>query len=114
MARKDKTGVPDHTTFPAYFYGPEGQSAIFDSAEEVPSGWADHPSAFAEQEQEETVGRQPRDEVTDDSFYNAMSMDELRKHLTGKGIEFHPSAKREKLISLLRTARPESGTGSEN
>lgn len=97
------------TTYPAWFYGPEGQSAIFDAEGEVPEGWMDHPGAFAEQEHDEVVGRQPTDEVVDDSFYQAMSMDELRKHLTGKNIDFHPSAKREKLISLLRTARPEQG-----
>lgn len=26
-------------TFPAWFNGPKGESAIFDSAEEVPTGW---------------------------------------------------------------------------
>jgi hypothetical protein len=31
-------------TFPAWFYGPDGQSAICDSADAVPKGWADHPS----------------------------------------------------------------------
>lgn len=113
MAKKPQkpkaSGPTADTTYPAWFYGPEGQSAIFDAENEVPDGWMDHPSAFAEQEQEEPVGRQPTDTATDDSFYNAMSMDELRKHLTGKNIDFHPSAKREKLISLLRTAKPEQG-----
>ena len=30
-------------TFPAWFYGPDGQSAICESADDVPKGWADHP-----------------------------------------------------------------------
>lgn len=103
--------VPDHTTFPAWFYGPDGQSAIFESAEEVPSGWRDHPAAFAEkgQEQEAPAGRQPTDVADDDAFYQAMSMDELRKALTAKNIAFHPAAKKEKLIALLKTARPDPG-----
>jgi len=30
--------------FPSWMYGPNGASAVFKSAEEVPAGWADHPS----------------------------------------------------------------------
>lgn len=30
--------------FPSYRYGPDGQSAVFNSAAEVPKGWEDHPS----------------------------------------------------------------------
>jgi hypothetical protein len=103
----------DKSTFPAWFFGPEGESAIFDTAEEVPSGWKDSPAAFADQKQEKVEGRQPADAVTDDSFYEAMGMEELRRQLKGKGIEFHPAAKKEKLISLLKSARP-SDTLTEN
>lgn len=31
-------------TFPAWFYGPDGASGVFDCADNVPQGWADHPS----------------------------------------------------------------------
>lgn len=104
-----KSRIPEDTTWPAWFYGPEGQSRIFDSAEEVPSGWADHPSAFAEQGTEADAGRAPEDVVEDTPLYNAMSMDELRKHLDGKNISYAPTASKQKLISLLRTARPDQG-----
>jgi hypothetical protein len=30
--------------FPAWFYGPKGESQIFQSGKEVPSGWKDHPA----------------------------------------------------------------------
>jgi hypothetical protein len=30
--------------FPAWYYGPEGQSDVFERAEDVPEGWQDHPS----------------------------------------------------------------------
>lgn len=34
-----------HTqNFPAWFYGPNGESQIFQSEGEIPSGWQDHPS----------------------------------------------------------------------
>lgn len=35
-------------SYPAWFYGPNGQSAVFDSDVEVPAGWQDHPSKVAE------------------------------------------------------------------
>jgi hypothetical protein len=31
-------------SYPAWFYGPNGQSQIFQSDNEVPAGWQDHPS----------------------------------------------------------------------
>lgn len=30
--------------FPAWFYGPNGQSQIFNSEDEIPKGWVDHPA----------------------------------------------------------------------
>lgn len=31
-------------TFPSWRFGPGGKSAVFDRAEDVPEGWADHPA----------------------------------------------------------------------
>jgi hypothetical protein len=37
--------APDgHSSWPAWFYGPNNQSDTFSSPEEVPAGWVDHPS----------------------------------------------------------------------
>lgn len=33
--------------FPAWRYGPNGEESIFATPDQVPKGWADHPSAFA-------------------------------------------------------------------
>lgn len=33
-----------HQNFPAWRYGPDGQSAVFDSEADVPNGWEDHPT----------------------------------------------------------------------
>jgi hypothetical protein len=30
--------------WPAWFYGPNGASQVFENEKDVPSGWADHPS----------------------------------------------------------------------
>lgn len=32
--------------FPAWFYGPDGEAAIFAAADEIPEGWVDTPAAF--------------------------------------------------------------------
>lgn len=34
--------------FPRWYYGPDGQSKIFERGEEVPEGWEDHPSKVKE------------------------------------------------------------------
>lgn len=31
-------------TFPSWRYGPDGQARVFTRADDVPVGWADHPS----------------------------------------------------------------------
>lgn len=37
--------APDHTgDGPAYFYGPDGESAVFHPGDAIPDGWQDHPS----------------------------------------------------------------------
>ena len=33
--------------WPSCFYGPNGEAEVFASAEDVPAGWADHPSKVA-------------------------------------------------------------------
>lgn len=30
--------------WPAWRYGPNGQSAVFESEDDVPKGWVDHPT----------------------------------------------------------------------
>ncbi len=36
----------DGNFWPSWRYGPDGQGKIFNSADEVPKGWKDHPGAF--------------------------------------------------------------------
>jgi len=40
---KDKK-IEKGTEFPAWYYGPGGVGKVFDSADEVPAGWVDHPA----------------------------------------------------------------------
>lgn len=43
---KRRQGPPPYVfqAWPSWRYGPDGQSEIFQSEDEVPSGWEDHPS----------------------------------------------------------------------
>jgi hypothetical protein len=34
--------------WPAWYYGPGGVGQVFDSADEVPAGWVDHPADAAD------------------------------------------------------------------
>lgn len=36
--------MSDKQNWPAWFYGPNGQSQVFENEKDVPSGWADHPT----------------------------------------------------------------------
>lgn len=38
----------EKVSWPAYFYGPQGQAQVFQSEAEVPKGWEDHPSKHGE------------------------------------------------------------------
>lgn len=65
----------EYVAFPAWFYGPDGEAEIFDSMEQVPSGWVDHPAKIGQKEDvpvEEPAKRRGRPpkvaEVTEDEF----------------------------------------------
>jgi hypothetical protein len=58
-----------HHKFPSWRYGPKGESAVFESENDVPDGWHDHPSkhekgAKAEPKQTKSApkkaGRKPK------------------------------------------------------
>jgi hypothetical protein len=49
-------------SYPAWFYGPNGQEQIFNSDEEVPAGWQDHPSKVVTPER---TGSKPLPAQTD-------------------------------------------------
>jgi hypothetical protein len=37
-----------HQEWPKWFFGPNDRSGVFDSADDVPTGWVDHPSKVKE------------------------------------------------------------------
>ena len=40
----------EHQDWPAWFYGPDGEAAVFESEADVPAGWTDHPLKAGESE----------------------------------------------------------------
>lgn len=40
--------MSEEQVFPSWRYGPNEQAEIFQSAEEIPAGWRDHPSLVAD------------------------------------------------------------------
>lgn len=65
----------EHQSFPAWFYGPNGEAEIFESQAQVPAGWLDDPNKFAQKSEAPRRGRPPKVaeapeavEVTEDEF----------------------------------------------
>lgn len=56
--------------WPGWFYGPNGEAEIFQSEDEVPKGWLDHPAKFADKVDEDKPrrGRPPKAPVEESEF----------------------------------------------
>lgn len=60
----------DFIPWPSCRYGPNGQSAIFNSEDEVPAGWVDHPAKLTDKVDEDKPrrGRPPKAAVEESEF----------------------------------------------
>lgn len=85
--------------FPSFRYGPDGQSAIFNSADDVPKDWFDHPSKVpgAPDPSEAVSARRP-------------GKAEIMKDLKRLGVPFNPMTPASALHALLlsKQAAPEA------
>ena len=88
MARKVKPPVP----WPAWRYGPDNQSGIFNSEAEVPEGWVDSPDKVVEE------AKVIREIPTDDT---GLTDGEIMSSLVERGTYFNPKWPRDKLLRLL-------------
>lgn len=115
MNKQPAPVVPySHKPFPAWFYGPDGQSAIFDSESEVPDGWADHPTGVSggshpalnpgneplSDSQNKIAFGAGREDVETTS-YDDMDLDALKVICAERDIQYHPNARETKLRALL-------------
>lgn len=56
-----------HQDWPAVYYGPDGKSQVFQSADEVPDDWRDHPSKVGKAEEDSASRTEfTADHITDD------------------------------------------------
>lgn len=90
--------------WPAWWYGPDDAAEIFNSEEEVPQGWVDHPSKvlgrFSEAEQVNS----------DESVYKTFGDDKIIAELKLRNIEYGARWPRAKLEGLL-LADDKTGAG---
>ena len=82
--------------FPSFRYGPDGQSAVFQSAKDVPSGWHDHPSKVKGAPDPSKVEAEPR----------RPGKAEIMKDLKRANIPFNPMSAASDLWSLLKASAP--------
>jgi len=80
--------------YPSFRYGPGGKAEVFQSAEEVPPGWVDHPSKLKDAKPDESVERRP-------------GRPELMEALRQRGIQFSPQAGGAELARLLAASEPQ-------
>lgn len=89
MARKVYVPV----RYPGWFYGPDGEKAIFNREEDVPDGWKDHPWLKAR-------GTNVSVFDVEDDFPGTDA--ELSARLTELNIPHNPRWFRAKLLQLLK------------
>lgn len=71
--------------WPAWYYGPDGASDIFQNADEVPNGWKDHPSKVRgtgpidDDDDDDDDGGQDDGEITAEKVAEVFSQDALIK-----------------------------------
>ena len=53
--------MPEAETFPSCRYGPNGEAQVFECADDVPEGWADHPSGPFKKAKEDAPKPDPLD-----------------------------------------------------
>lgn len=94
-ASKDSE-TPKDPNWPAWFYGPDDQSAIFQKDDEIPEGWKDHPSKVGNADEE----KKGDDDNSDSEI--EMSREEIIAGLKEFDAEFKPNARTKTLYAQLQ------------
>jgi hypothetical protein len=97
--------------WPAWRYGPDGQSAVFNAEDEVPAGWASHPGLVKEgvPDAPPPAPKAPRArrKAADAAppkvkrGYADLSREELEKVAADRGFVVEPSDSAEDIIAAL-------------
>jgi hypothetical protein len=94
---------PEKLHWPAWRFGPGGQSQIFDYEDQVPSGWVDHPSKV----NEEAPAASPPTDATPPVKSALPKEAEMNKadivaRLKAKNVPFNSQWAKPKLYGLLQ------------
>jgi hypothetical protein len=84
-----------YKAWPAWYFGPNGQKAVFHRIEDVPVGWKDNPSAVAEPEA-------PKPENSRD-FWEGHSRDDLIHILRRAGERIHAASSTRRLYEKAKS-----------
>lgn len=95
--------------WPKHRYGPDGASALFDRAEDVPEGWADHPSKVSKHievppEMETYVAAKDEEIMSKMTPGEPSARKVIMDALRAKGIKFKPTLSTELLRECLAEA----------
>lgn len=107
--------------WPSWYYGPNGEKAIFERAEDVPEGWFDHEDKHADTGKEppksketpvplarkEVVAALKEGEIVFDKAASTKALydlltEKVKEHLTESGVEFDPDADTKSLLEMLK------------
>lgn len=96
--RKEDPAESFDRFWPSWRYGPGGEAAVFNSPEEVPEGWEDHPSKVKEPKPAKQVQAEAAvmDELTDQ---------EIMEQLSAAGLQFNKNWPRSKLLAVLEKGK---------
>ncbi len=95
-------GTPPNPTgekmsWPAWYYGPDNQSAIFENAEQVPAGWEDHWDKVKNSTAAKIAAAKNKSDP-----YNDMSDGDIMKELDDNKVEYKSDWPRDKLVAVLK------------
>lgn len=99
---------PEGTTWPGWYYGPDGAAEIFNGPDEVPEGWEDHPAKVAAKAPRKPAAppkgglKEKVDALTKD--LEAMDRADLVELANEKSLQFAPDASKDDLIKIILKA----------
>lgn len=99
---KDPNPSGEKVSWPAWFYGPDGASQIFDNSDEVPSGWEDHPSKVKASPAAKAA---KVNKDVEDAEFEDVSDGDIMKALDEAKVEYKTDWPRDKLIAVLKANR---------
>jgi hypothetical protein len=96
-----------HKEWPCWYYGPDGQSGVFEAKEDVPNGWVKDPagpkaSAASKKKKSKRSTSTANKPSTPAEDEQTLTREEAVSLLQESGIEVGPDASNEEIEALIR------------